>query len=122
MALIKCPECAAEVSSAAAACPKCGHPILRQVQGASGLITAAPGTAAPAGATHRANRIVFAVSAIFLGGIGIHRFYVGQTGKGLLYLVFCWTFIPAFIGFFEGVFALAKTDAAFGESYNVIPT
>jgi hypothetical protein len=27
MALIKCPECGAEVSSAAAACPKCGHPL-----------------------------------------------------------------------------------------------
>jgi hypothetical protein len=28
MALIKCPECSNEVSSAAAACPKCGHPII----------------------------------------------------------------------------------------------
>jgi hypothetical protein len=27
MALIPCPECKTEVSSAAAACPKCGHPI-----------------------------------------------------------------------------------------------
>lgn len=30
MALVKCPECAASVSSAAAACPKCGHPIAGQ--------------------------------------------------------------------------------------------
>ncbi|PRZ56138.1 OB-fold protein [Paraburkholderia fungorum] len=30
MALIKCDECAAEVSSKAAACPKCGNPLLVQ--------------------------------------------------------------------------------------------
>ena len=27
MALIKCPECGTDVSDAAAACPKCGHPL-----------------------------------------------------------------------------------------------
>ena len=27
MALIKCPECGAEVSDKAEACPKCGYPI-----------------------------------------------------------------------------------------------
>lgn len=27
MALINCPECQSQVSSAAAACPKCGHPM-----------------------------------------------------------------------------------------------
>lgn len=30
MALIKCPACSNEVSSAAAACPKCGHPLKPQ--------------------------------------------------------------------------------------------
>lgn len=27
MALVQCPECPAQVSAAAAACPQCGHPI-----------------------------------------------------------------------------------------------
>ena len=27
MALVKCPECGTDVSSEAAACPKCGHPL-----------------------------------------------------------------------------------------------
>lgn len=31
MALIQCPECKREVSSAAEACPQCGHPIARRV-------------------------------------------------------------------------------------------
>lgn len=39
--------------------------------------------------------------ALFLGGIGLHKFYMGQTGLGILYLVFCWTAIPGIIAFLE---------------------
>lgn len=41
------------------------------------------------------------VLALFLGGLGIHKFYLGQTGLGILYLVFCWTYIPGVVGFIE---------------------
>jgi hypothetical protein len=33
--------------------------------------------------------------ALFLGGFGIHKFYLGRTGMGILYLLLCWTFVPA---------------------------
>jgi uncharacterized paraquat-inducible protein A len=33
VALIKCPECGTEVSSEAAACPKCGHPLRAKPSG-----------------------------------------------------------------------------------------
>ena len=33
---------------------------------------------------------------LFLGGLGAHRFYMGEKGLGVLYLVFCWTLIPSF--------------------------
>ncbi len=39
--------------------------------------------------------------ALFLGGLGIHKFYLGQTGLGILYLIFCWTYIPSFIALIE---------------------
>jgi len=39
--------------------------------------------------------------ALFLGGLGIHKFYLGQTGMGVVYIIFCWTYIPAIIAFFE---------------------
>ena len=39
--------------------------------------------------------------ALFLGGLGAHKFYLGQAGLGVLYLLFCWTFIPAIVALFE---------------------
>lgn len=41
---------------------------------------------------------------IFLGGIGVHKFYMGKTGLGVLYFLTCWTFIPAIVSFFEMFF------------------
>jgi TM2 domain-containing membrane protein YozV len=32
--------------------------------------------------------------AFFLGSFGAHRFYLGEIGWGVLYILFCWTLIP----------------------------
>jgi TM2 domain-containing membrane protein YozV len=40
------------------------------------------------------SRIIAAVLAIIFGGLGIHKFYLGQAGWGILYLIFAWTGIP----------------------------
>lgn len=39
--------------------------------------------------------------ALFLGGLGAHRFYMGDVGLGILYFVFVWTFIPAIVALVE---------------------
>lgn len=54
------------------------------------------------------NKIAYAVLAIFLGSFGVHKFYSGKTGLGILYLLFCWSTILGIIGFIEGIFALFK--------------
>ena len=44
------------------------------------------------------SKLAAALFALFLGGFGIHKFYLGRIGWGILYLLFCWTFIPAILG------------------------
>ena len=39
--------------------------------------------------------------AFIIGGLGAHHFYLGKTGLGILYALFCWTFIPSIVAFVE---------------------
>ncbi|MGB3766007.1 MAG: NINE protein [Phormidesmis sp.] len=64
------------------------------------------------------NKVVAAVLAFFLGWIGVHRFYLGESGAGILYLLFCWTGIPAIIAFFETFILLLTPDRTFDAKYN----
>jgi TM2 domain-containing membrane protein YozV len=52
----------------------------------------------------RRDEVVGVLLALFLGGFGIHQFYLGRTGLGIFYLCFCWTGIPSIIAFFECFF------------------
>jgi TM2 domain-containing membrane protein YozV len=52
----------------------------------------------------RRDEIVGILLALFLGCFGIHHFYLRRTGLGILYCVFCWTGITAFLGFVECFF------------------
>ncbi len=65
------------------------------------------------------NRVVAGLLAIFLGSFGVHKFYLGKNGQGVLYLVFCWTGIPAFVAFIEGIVYLAMSPEAFDNRYNL---
>ena len=42
--------------------------------------------------------------ALFLGGFGIHHFYLRRTGLGILYCCFFWTPFPWVLGFIECFF------------------
>lgn len=64
------------------------------------------------------NKTVAALLALFLGGLGIHKFYLDRPVLGLIYLLFCWTFVPAFISLFEGVYYLLMSPQDFDLAYN----
>ncbi|MCE7937639.1 MAG: NINE protein [Chloroflexi bacterium CFX6] len=64
------------------------------------------------------SRVTAVVLAFFLGGFGVHKFYLGNPTAGIVYLLFCWTLIPAFIAFVEFIILLTMTDDVFNAKYN----
>ena len=59
-----------------------------------------------------------AILAFFLGSLGIHRFYLGQTLIGFLYLIFCWTFIPLCISIIDFFAFIFMSPNRFNQKYN----
>ena len=62
------------------------------------------------------NKNTYALLALLLGGFGVHKFYAGQTGKGILYLIFAP--ITVFLGLFQGIYWLLSSTESFDEKYN----
>ena len=63
------------------------------------------------------NKIAAALLAIFLGSLGIHRFYLKQL-RGIFYLLFFWTGIPGIVALIEGILFLLMDDAKWDAKYN----
>ena len=54
----------------------------------------------------------------FLGGIGAHHFYLGNTVRGLLYLVFVWTYIPMVLALIDFILIACTSLEKFDRKYN----
>ncbi len=64
------------------------------------------------------NKTTTILLAFFLGGFGIHQFYLGQTKKGILYILFFWTLIPFLIAFIDLLIFATMSDEKFNEKFN----
>lgn len=65
------------------------------------------------------DKAVATILALLLGGIGVHRFYLGETWTGLFYLLFCWTFIPLFFALIDFFCFLFMSNENFDRRYNM---
>ncbi|WP_199796253.1 TM2 domain-containing protein [Aeromonas hydrophila] len=76
---------------------------------------------APAGGTvhHRGKRkVLMALLVFFGGGIGLHKFYAGNWGWGLIYLAACTTGIPVLLSLVEFIKVLCLSQEEFDKRYN----
>ena len=82
-----CVHCGNHIDSLAEICPGCG---VRQ-----------PSLKRPGRISRRVAAAIFAI----------------LLGWGILYVLFCWTFIPAVAGLIEGIVYLTKSDEEFDAKY-----
>ena len=100
-----CSECGAIIKAKAEICPKCG---VRQFAPSNNFAAVAP---------NGKSKLAAALFALFLGGFGIHKFYLGRIGWGIFYLLFCWTVIPSILGVIEGILLLVMSEQDFNRKY-----
>ena len=94
--MVLCVGCSKELHITASTCPSCGASQRKRAY---------------------KSKTVAAVLAFLLGGLGIHRFYLGQWW-GIFYLLFFWTWIPGLIAFVEFIVFLVSDNHKWDQKYN----
>ena len=131
-----CRNCGKEVHAKAVACPACGVPPLIEKNFCSNCGTATQanqvvctkcGVSLAGASGGEKSKVAAGLLGIFLGGLGIHKFYLGYGKEGVIMLLIALigsvvTFgiafwIMALIGLIEGIIYLTKPDAEFAATY-----
>lgn len=98
--MVFCRGCGKQIHETAMSCPHCG---CQQLAAVAGDIK---------------SQSVATVLAAFVGGLGIHRFYLRSPVTGILYLLFCWTGIPSLIAFVETFVYAFMSQQSWARKYN----
>ena len=116
-----CSTCGAQLAAQVSFCANCGVAVnSAPAQPVAGQPTAGqPIYNAPASSIGVKSRTTAGILAILLGCLGIHKFYLGKVGMGILYLLLCWIYVPAILGLIEGIIYLTQTDEAFAKAQGV---
>jgi len=140
-----CRNCGKEVHPLAVACPSCGVPPLVEKKFCSNcgsatqtnqamcvkcgfaLVTPPATVAVQAQSPEAKSKVAAGLLGIFLGSLGIHKFYLGYTSPGVIMLlvslvggaITCGvaTGVMSIIGLIEGIVYLVKSDADFHRIY-----
>ena len=87
---VYCANCGGELLPNAVACMKCGvaanYGAVNNSIGKTGI----PGIDNAGWCPEGRDKIIAILLAFFIGGFGIHNFYLGETKKGILRICTCW--------------------------------
>ena len=65
------------------------------------------------------NKTIAALLAIFLGGFGLHWFYLNRSGLGIVHLLLCWTPLAWISGLISAIVFFSMNESIFDEKYNI---
>lgn len=123
---VNCQFCGGEILMGAQKCRHCGEWLNRPVAVAQPAPQPIYIQREQKQYVSQKSKVVAALLAFFLGGFGVHEFYLGKTGAGVAFLlIFCCTswmifpiFIILFITFIQAISYLCMSDEAFAEKYH----
>ena len=105
-----CQNCGTATAENQIVCTKCGVSLTGRAAGAG-----------------EKSKVAAGLLGIFLGGLGIHKFYLGYSKEGVIMLLISLiggiitvgiaSGIVGIIGLIEGIIYLTKDDAAFEQTY-----
>lgn len=99
-----CIKCGAAKGTGAAFCQNCGQPV---TPGAAVCLSCGSALTPSVDLTQQKSKMTAGLLGIFLGGLGIHNFYLGYTGKAIAQIVLSLCFgFGALWGLIEGILIL----------------
>ena len=101
-----CYACGAELDLRAEVCPHCGV--------GQPMEPFRAGRQRPAGEKSKGGATLLALT---LGGVGAHRFYLGEWKLGAAMLLLSWTFLPVLVGWVDFVRYAFMSDRDFAARY-----
>ena len=101
-----CHGCAKPLHVSAVACPSCGAPQRKRAESTV--------------SESEKSKVTAGLLALLLGGLGIHKFYTGAWGWGIVYIVLCWTYVPALVALGEGIRYLVLSKEEFARKAAVM--
>jgi TM2 domain-containing membrane protein YozV len=125
---VACMNCGFSPTMSRNFCQRCGSPAM---PGQVACVRCGAGFGGSLTGGGDKNKVAAGVLAILLGGLGVHKFYLGYTNAGVILLAgtlggVCLTFfllgllffwVPTIIGLVEGIIYLTKSDAEFNQTY-----
>lgn len=105
-----CTNCGKRLDATMVYCPDCGKKIGTGAE---------PSTTVNPSAVSTKDKLVAGLFAIFLGGFGIHYFYLGKISAGVLTIVLtiCTCGIWKLLMVIQGILMLAMSEAEFRMKY-----
>lgn len=80
-----CANCGKTINAAADVCLECGYAVKKPDK------------------SNDDNKLMLGIMALLFGGIGIHNFIMGETKKGIMKIILCWTGISLILALIDAV-------------------